>query len=337
LIVMMEHDKPVLITGATGFIGGQLAERLIARGMRPRLLVRNSSRLKPAIAAAAEIIMGDLADLPALRAAVQNAGTIFHCAANVKIWDRWENYLAANVEGVRNLLQAIEQEGVPRGRFVHLSTVDVYGFPPRACDESAPSDGGAFGYGRSKALGEQELREGAQRLNLSYVILRPTNVMGPQGQFIQRIGHELRAGLMLKINRGRADCGFLYIENLLDCMLWAASATTADRECFNVRDPETVSWARFIKDFRGGIAGRGVVLDLPYGVVNAAAVLLEAPWRMLGLQREPLLHRLLVRIFGRTCGHDTSRLAAAGAPSGAIPYAEAMRRSIAWYREAFMS
>ena len=334
---MTEVVAPVLITGATGFIGGQLAERLIAIGIRPRLLVRNSSRLKSAVAAAADVIVGDLADLAALRAAVRNIGTIFHCAANVSTWDRWENYLTTNVDGVRHLLQAMEHEGIPRGRFVHLSSVDVYGFPPYACNESARCDGGAFGYGRSKALGEKELRDGAERLNLSYVILRPTNVVGPQSQFIQRMGHELKSGLMLKIDRGRADFGFLYIDNLVNCMLWAASAATAEHECFNVSDPEPVSWARFIADFRAGIDGRGRILDFPYVLANAAGIVIEAPSRMLGLRREPLLHRLLVRIFGRTCGHDTSRLAAAGAPLGAVNYAEAMRRSVAWYREAFPS
>lgn len=334
---MTELPKPILITGATGFIGGQLAERLIAAGIRPRLLVRNPSRLKPAVAAAADIVVGDLADLAALRVAVRNTSTIFHCAANVNTWDRWENYLTPNVDGVRHLLQAMEHEGVPRGRFVHLSSVDVYGFPPSACDEGARSDGGAFAYGRSKALGEKELREGAERLNLSYVILRPTNVVGPHSQFVHRMGHELQSGLMLKINRGRADFGFLYIDNLLDCMLWAASAATAEHECFNVSDPEPVTWARFITDFRTGIGGRGFVLDLPYFLANAAGMVIEAPSQMLGLRREPLLHRLLVRIFGRTCGHDTSRLAAAGAPIGAVGYSEAMRRSVAWYREAFVS
>ena len=81
MTVRTDLSEPILITGATGFIKGQLAERLIATEIRPRLLVRNPSRLKPAIAAAADIVVGDLADLAALRAAVRNVGTIFHCAA----------------------------------------------------------------------------------------------------------------------------------------------------------------------------------------------------------------------------------------------------------------
>ncbi len=325
--------QPILITGATGFIGGCLARRLISAGLRPRLLVREPSRLDEEIQAGSELIVGDLADITTLRIAVRNVGTVFHCAANVNLWDTWENYYETNVLGVKRLLLAMEHEGLPRGRFVHLSSVDVYGFPPMACTESAPANGGAFGYGRSKALGEIELREGAKRLNLSHVILRPTNVIGPRGQFIRRIGDELYAGLMLRVDRGRADFGFLYIDNLLDCMLWAAEHPGAEHECYNVRDPESVNWKRFIADLRGGIAGRGVVLDLPFVLADAAALFLEFLWRMLRLRREPLLHRLLVRIFGRTCGHDVSLLASAGAPLGGVGYAEAMRRSIAWYRE----
>ena len=99
-------------------------------------------------------------------------------------------------------------------------------------------------------------------------------------------------------------------------------------------DPEAISWHRFLDDFRAGIQGKGVVLDLPYGLVNAVAALIEAPYRWLGSTREPLLHRLLVRIFGRTCGHLADRIATAGCPVGRVSYAQAMRESIAWYRES---
>jgi nucleoside-diphosphate-sugar epimerase len=323
----------ILITGASGFIGGALARRFIASGLHPRLLVREPSRLDPAIQERCEIIVGDLADLAALRRAVSGAATVFHCAANVNTWDSWENYNATNVLGVRMLLKAIEQEKPPLSRFVHLSSVDVYGFPSTPCDENAPAHGGPFGYGRSKVLGEAELLDAAKRLDLSYVILRPTNVIGPRGQFICRVGDELRSGLMLKVDHGRVDAGFLYIDNLLDCMLWAAQAPQAERKCYNVRDPEAVSWSRFLADLRYGIAGRGVVLDLPFAVANAAAVVLEFAWRLLRLRREPLLHRLVVFMFGRTCAHDINLLASAGAPLGGVGYEEAMRRSIIWYQE----
>ncbi|HQT73200.1 MAG TPA: NAD(P)-dependent oxidoreductase [Acidiphilium sp.] len=329
----MSIVEPVLVTGATGFIGGHLAARLRSMGARPRLIVRDASGLRSDLRDSADIITGDMAASDRLRQAVRGAGTIFHCAANVNTWDRWPAYAAANIAGIGNLLDAIAAERATPARLVHLSSVDVYGFPSEAAAEAAPATGGAFLYGRSKAAGEAVLREKAARLGVPTVILRPTNVIGPGSQFIRRIGDELRRGLMLTIDGGRADCGFLYVQNLIDCMIWAATAPAAIGRCFNVRDPASIGWDRFVRDLREGIEGRGIVINLPFHLADAAAMLAELPWRARLLRGEPLLHRLLVRIFGRTCGHDISALRDAGAPVGGVGYEEAMRRSIGWYRE----
>ncbi len=329
---------PILVTGASGFIGRHLALRLLRQRRPLRVLVRDARRLDPAVRAAAEVVQGDLLQSDSLVAAVRDCAAVFHCAGNVATWDRWASYHAANVAGVGHLLRAIEQAAAGGGglpsRLVHLSTVDVYGYPRRPRAEDARSDGGAFGYGRSKAQGEALLRREAARLGLSWCVLRPTNVMGPHSPFIERIGDELRAGLMLRVGRGRADCGFLYVDNLVDCLLWAEQAPQAHAACFNVRDPVQISWARFLDDLRQGIGGRGRVLDLPFPVADSAAHLLQGGHRLLRLRREPLLHPLLVRMFGRTCAHDLQRLRAAGAPLGSVSYDQAMQQSVQWYLQA---
>lgn len=325
--------SPVLVTGATGFIGARLAERLIEEGERPRLMVRDPAKLRPQLAAQAEIVTADLTDPASLPAALRGAGTVFHCAGNVATWDKWAHYHRANVLGPRALFAAMEQVGLPAGRFVHLSSVDVYGFPQTACAETATATGGAFGYGRSKAQGEAELRAAAARLGLSYVILRPCNVVGPHSQFIGRLGDELRSPLMLKVGHGHADFGFLYVDNLIDCMFWAATAPAAEAGCYNVRDPAAITWSRFLADLGQGVGARALIPDLPFKVADLAARVIEIPWRLLPLPGEPLLHPLLVRIFGRGCGHDITRIGQAGAPLGGIGYDEGMRRSLAWYRE----
>ena len=334
------HDPgaPVLVTGASGFIGRHLALRLLREGSVPRLLVRDPARVDPELRAGAEVVQGDLLQPASLRAAVRGCGAVFHCAGNVATWDSWQSYRRANVDGVSNLLQAVAEAAAAGGalprRWVHLSSVDVYGYPRRPSAEDARSDGGAFGYGRSKAQGEALLRREAARMGLSWCVLRPTNVMGPHSPFIDRIGDELRAGLMLRVGGGRADCGFLYVDNLVDCMLWARHAPQAHAACFNVRDPEQVSWRRFLDDLREGVGGRGRLLDLPFPLADSAAHLLQGGHRLLRLRREPLLHPLLVRMFGRTCGHDLGRLQRAGAPLGAVPYASAMQRSVQWYLQS---
>lgn len=330
---------PVLVTGATGFIGRHLALRLLREGRALRLLVRDPARLDPELAAGAQVLRGDLLEPDSLLPAVHGCGAIFHCAGNVSTWDRWPAYRAANVDGVAHLLQALEEAvaaahaavKAPPARLVHLSTVDVYGYPAQPADESARCDGGAFGYGRSKAQGEALLRERASAMGLSWCVLRPTNVMGPCSPFIERIGAELRSGLMLLVDGGRADCGFLHVDNLVDCMLWAETSPRAHQGVFNVRDPVDVSWRRFVHDLREGISGRGFVLTLPYAAAEAGAQLLQAGHRLLHLPGEPLLHPLLVRMFGRSCAHDIGRLQAAGAPLGRVPYEQAMQQGIAWF------
>ncbi len=320
-----------LVTGATGFVGGHLARRLCAQGARPRLLVRDAARLAADLRDACDVHVGDLDDLPALREAVRGVDTVFHCAGNVNTWGPRATYERANVTGVRNLLEAVAQGTRSLRRFVHISTVDVYGFPLQGCDEHCATRAPGFGYGDSKLAGEQLVRKLGTEQGLPWVILRPTNIMGPGSPFIRRIGKELRSGLMLTVDGGRCDAGFLYIDNLVDCLVWAAKDAAAVGEIYNVSDPEPVSWKRFLHDFRQGIAGKGWLIDLPYPLAQAAARVIAAPYRLLGLRQEPLLHPLIVQIFGRTCGHSADKLARAGGPVGRIPYAQAMATSVAWF------
>jgi nucleoside-diphosphate-sugar epimerase len=214
---------------------------------------------------------------------------------------------------------------------VHCSTTDVYGLPRHPCDERAPLDGGGFGYGESKVRGENLVREFCAQAGIPYTVLRPANVIGPGSQFIERIGAELRSGLMLKVDGGRCNMGMIYVGNLIERALWAAQAPQALGQCFNLRDDYDVTWADFIRRFKAGIAGRGIVIDLPFGFANAAAFCLEQFYRAFLPRREPLLHRLLVRIFGRTSGHSAQKIRDASGMADAVGFEEAMERSIRWY------
>jgi len=336
--VMTERsNKRALVTGATGFIGGRLAQRLIEDGWSVRLLVREPGRVSAALQAAAELAEGDLGDLAALCRAVGNTAVIFHCAANVRTWDTWDAYYASNVVGVKNLLDAIGRENPGLSRLVHLSTVDVYGYPTVPCDEQGATGGGAFGYGRSKSLGEALVRESGDALRIPYAILRPCNVIGPGSQFIVRIGDELRRGVMLEIDGGHANAGLLYIDNLVDRMLWAAQAGNAAGQCYNVRDNYDVSWAMFLERFRKAIDGKGIIINLPFPVANALAHGLEAFHRAFLSSREPLLHPLLVHIFGRSCGHSAEKIRTASGNGDRIGFHEAMKRSVQWFLETSAS
>ena len=110
----------VLVTGGTGFVGGHLVRRLLATGRRVRLLVRAPNALSGELSRQCEVIRGDLSDGNLLLAAVSGVQTVFHCAANVRTWDSWDAYHAANVDGVEKLLQAIASINPGLSRLVHV-------------------------------------------------------------------------------------------------------------------------------------------------------------------------------------------------------------------------
>jgi nucleoside-diphosphate-sugar epimerase len=329
-----ESSGPVaLVTGATGFVGGRLAERLLEQGGSVRLLARDPGRLAPALRGVTDVITGDLADVPALARAVRGASVIYHCAANVNTWDTADAYDLANVQGVRALLDVITRENPGLSRLVHVSTMDVYGFPEEPCTEQCETARSGFGYGDSKRLGEILVKDFGAASGIPWTIIRPGNVIGPGSQFIGRIGKELEAGLMLTVGGGRANAGFIYIDNLVDYLIWAADAGKAVGQCYNARDRYDVDWATFLARFRTLIQGRGLIVNLPYGVTNVAARWVELGYRVFLPAREPLLHRLLVRIFGRTCGHDAEKIRKDSGLVGRVEFDEAMERSVRWLRE----
>lgn len=335
---MVDTSKSVaLVTGATGFIGKRLAEKLVEEGRPVRLLVRNPERLALSLRSRCDLVVGDLLDENSLARAVKQTDVIFHCAANVRTWDTWESYYAVNVLGVKNLMNAVIRLNPGLSRLVHLSTVDVYGFPISPCDETCETSGADFGYGKTKLLGESLVREYGDSAGISYTVIRPSNVFGPGSQFVTRIGRELKSGLMLKIDGGRTNAGLVYIDNLVDYLLWAATAAQAHRECYNVRDNYDVTWADFLNRFKTTIRGKGIVINMPYSFAETIAGGFETVHNIFFPTKEPLLHRLLVRIFGRTCGHSAEKIRRDSGCAMNVGFDEAMERSCQWFLEHYAS
>ena len=190
---------PVLVTGATGFLGGHLAAALVSRGYRVRALSRRTSGLEALERLGVEVFRGDLADLPSLVRAARGAGVVFHAAGRVSDWGPREAFLAANAEGSRNVVAACQEAGV--SRLVHLSSLTVLGLPRdgRVVSESTPAAVPARGdfYTESKLAGERSVREAHGRRGLSTTVVRPGAIWGPgDPNVVPRIVRLLRRGAM---------------------------------------------------------------------------------------------------------------------------------------------
>lgn len=320
----------VAITGASGFVGRHLAARLLDGGARVSILARDVSRLDPRLARECTVVRGDLLDKAALQQMLDGASHVFHCAADVATWGRWDSYRRANIDGVRVLLDALQASGGYPRRLVHLSTLDVYGFPAEPASEDAVLQPVPYPYGESKRQGDLLVRQRCLAAGMSHVVLRPGNIVGPGSPFVSRIGDALRSGPMLSIDGGRHHAGLVDVQNLLDVLLWAGWNPEAHAQVYNVRDPWEVCWSDYLRDFRQGSGLKGYTLDLGYRTAMLLASVAGAPHRWLGLRKEPLLHPLIVQIFGRTCGHAIGKLQAHGAPVGRVDYASSMRASLQW-------
>ncbi|HOU12613.1 MAG TPA: NAD-dependent epimerase/dehydratase family protein [Anaerolineae bacterium] len=170
-----------LVTGATGCVGANIVEALLARGYAVRALQRAASKLDALAGLAPEYAIGDVMDESSLRAAMVGCELVFHAAAVSQYWrNKPEAIYAANVEGTRNVLRAALAQGVRR--VVFTSSVAVLGVPTRRgqlLDESATFNlrPEQFHYGHSKVLAEAEVRRAVAE-GLDVVIVNPVSVIG---------------------------------------------------------------------------------------------------------------------------------------------------------------
>ena len=212
-----------LITGASGFLGGCLAQLLALQVEEPLVLTRPFSDLSHLANYPHRVALGDLTDLASLQAAVQNVTHIIHCAACSTDWAPYTTYYAANVTGTENLLAAAL--AAPKlERFVHISTTDVYGYPAVPCDETAPTRDADLPYNQTKRLGEEAVWKAHRDHGLPVTILRPATIYGPRGKdFTVEIATLLRQRLMATIDGGRAPGGFAYVDNVAHAILQAGT------------------------------------------------------------------------------------------------------------------
>jgi len=171
----------VLVTGATGFVGANVARLLVADGYRVRVLARPASSLQTLSGCRVEIFRGDILDSHALAPAVRGCSMVFHVAADYRLWakDPREIY-RNNVDGTRTVLEACQRADV--GRVVYTSSVGTLGLPgdgSRGTEATPVSLEDMIGdYKRSKFLAERVAEEFAAR-GLPVVIVNPSNPIGP--------------------------------------------------------------------------------------------------------------------------------------------------------------
>jgi dihydroflavonol-4-reductase len=171
-----------LVTGANGFVGAAVVRALVARSEPVRALVRPNSNILNLEGLPVEIVRGDITDQASLRRAAESCTTVFHVAADYRLWvpDAKSMY-ATNVDGSVNVLESAANVGVER--LVYTSSVAVLGInaDKSAADEETPVsvDDMVGHYKRSKYLAEQAVSKRAAELGFPVIIVNPSTPIGP--------------------------------------------------------------------------------------------------------------------------------------------------------------
>lgn len=166
----------ILVTGATGFIGIEVAKQLCLNGFKPRLLVRRPERSALLSRLDAEIVQGDISSYKSLVRATKNIDTVIHLAARATFED-YSLLKKTNIDGSVNLMKASAESGVKN--FVFSSSMLVYNSTDELIDENTEAES-VIGYGKAKLETEEKLKLEAERNGVNFLALRLPHIYGPQ-------------------------------------------------------------------------------------------------------------------------------------------------------------
>lgn len=295
----MTERPQVLITGANGFIGSHIVERMLKDGYKVRGLVRKSSDLSLINGLDVELVYGDVTDGKSLDAAVQGVDIVIHNAGLASDWGSLDLFMKINFEGTKNLAIAAEKAGVKR--FVLLSSVAIHGFgAERPMTEESPIKTDGFHYSISKWEAEKWLMEFGKNSKMEVTAIRPGNVFGPKDHtFIEKYIDLLMRGHGGYVNRGESKTCPVYIGNLTNAISKAAVHPNAPGEAFIITDGLDINWKNFTEKLADALQIKRPSMSIPYGIGNIIAGSMESLYLLFGIKKAPLLTKYRMNNGGK--------------------------------------
>ncbi|MGH7581883.1 MAG: NAD-dependent epimerase/dehydratase family protein [Gemmatimonadales bacterium] len=316
----------VLVTGATGFVGGHLVDRLLARGDTVTALVRSAAGAERLAAHGVRVVRGDLADTAALEQAAESQDVVYHAAARLDSVGEAE-LMEANREGTRNVARAAGRAGTT-ARVVLVSSMAAGGPARRGAPKASPGDDRPVTwYGRSKLASEAVLAEAG----VPWVALRASVVYGPGDRGLLPLFRSVRFGIAPTFGDGSMEVSLIHVADLVDAMIAAATSDAVVSRAWYVNHPEPITGAALIATIARLSGRRALPLPIPRPAAQAALAFTGA-WSRLTGQRSILHPDKVHEFYQEAWTADPSPFMTATGWRPAWELEHGLADTLAWYR-----
>jgi nucleoside-diphosphate-sugar epimerase len=326
-----------LVTGATGFLGSHIVERLVQEGRPVRVLVRPSSDTAFLDSLGVEKVVGDLTDPVSVERVCRDVETVYHAAAKVVDWGPWDEFRKHIIEATDTLAQAARRASVRR--FLHVSSVSAYegyGRPDRTIDETAPIIGRTDRwdyYGRAKAQTERNLWMLYEQGVLPLTVVRPAWIYGPRDRTaLPRFHRMLTTGRICLLGSGRSLVSTIFVGNAVEMCLRAATDERAVGQAYNCSSDGPITQRDLLGLWAAAFGVPAPRRRVPYCLALWAGIACEGAGHLLGRRTPPVITRHSIRLLRRpyfSC--DKARQQLGWQP--AVSYPQGIALTAHWYLE----
>ncbi|WP_047305850.1 NAD-dependent epimerase/dehydratase family protein [Pseudomonas fluorescens] len=298
----------ILVTGASGFIGGRFARFALEQGLEVRVNGRRAEAVEHLVRRGAEFIPGDLSDADLVRDLCRDVDTVVHCAGAVGLWGRYQDFHLGNVLVTENVVEACLKQRVQR--LVHLSSPSVY-FDGRdhlgLTEEQVPKRF-KHPYAATKYLAEQKVF-GAQEFGLEVIALRPRFVTGAGDMSIfPRLLKMQRKGRLAIVGNGLNKVDFTSVHNLNEALFSCLHAGgSALGKVYNISNGAPVPLWDVVNYVMRQMQVSQVTRYRSFGLAYSVAALNEGFCKLWPGRPEPTLSRLGMQVMDKNFTLDISR------------------------------